>query len=105
MCTVTDNIRKIMNHQTKDAITEKVRIENELIKIENDIEAIFSLFTEVGKDSPSAKLINGKLEKLAEKKRKLTNYKTEVILKNEEKNDIEEARVVIEANAVAFKKG
>jgi site-specific DNA recombinase len=103
--TVTENIRKITNSQGADGLTERDRVQKELAVIENDIDSVFSLFSEMGKETQALGLVKEKLENLAEKKRKLTNYKVEVMARIEKHNDIKEARAVIENNALAFKKG
>jgi site-specific DNA recombinase len=103
--TVAENIRKTMNYQNEDSLVERDSIQKELNKIESDIESIFSLFADMGKESQGANLVKDKLEKLADKKRKLTNYKEEVMAKLEKSNDIKKAKIVIADNALAFKNG
>ena len=83
---VTDNISKVVNFQNEDSLMERDRVQKELSKIENDIDSVFSLFAEMGKDTQAASLVKEKLESLAEKKRKLTNYKAEVMAKVEKHN-------------------
>ncbi len=60
---------------------------------------------ELGKDTQAANLVKDKLEKLADKKRKLVQYKEELLAEIEKTNDIKVAKTVIEENALAFKKG
>ncbi|MDZ4662532.1 MAG: recombinase family protein [Pseudomonadota bacterium] len=102
---VAGNIHKMMNHQNVDGIAERDRVQKDLVKLESDVEAAFSLFIEMGKDTQAASLVKEKLERLAEKKRKLTNYREEVLAKIQKSHDINEARTVIENNALAFNKG
>ena len=102
---VENNISKLVNCQNVDSLMERDRVQKELSKIEYDIDSVFSLFAEMGKDTQAASLVKEKLESLAEKKRKLTSYKAEVMAKVEKHNDIKESKAVIENNALGFKNG
>ena len=54
---------------------ERDRVQKELREIENDIDSTFMLFKEMGGGSSSVTLVREKLEKLGERKKKLTAYR------------------------------
>jgi len=103
--TVEENIRKILGVQGEDSLAERDRVEKELVSLDRDIDSAFRLHSEMDKNPDILPLIREKLEKLAERKRKLGFFRDQILTKIDHNNDAKEARTVIEDRALAFKKG
>ena len=103
--TVEGNIRKIIGAEGSDILAERDRVQNELLSVDMDIEAAFDLHSKMGTGSGASNLVQEKLDKLAERKRKLVTYREELMAKIARNADAREARAVIEERALEFKKG
>lgn len=102
---VEENLKKSIGAEGNDLVSERDRVQREIVGVEGEIEGAMKLMEQVSQNQDVINLVQERLEKLAAKKKLLVSDRESLILKIDEINDAKASRSVIEANAHEFKKG
>ncbi len=102
---VEDNLKKSIGAEGGDLVSERDRVQREIVGVEGEIEGAMKLMEQVSQNPDVINLVQERLEKLAAQKRLLVSDRENLLLKIDEINDARASRSVIEANAHEFKKG
>ena len=102
---VEENIRKAVGVEGSDLFAERDRVQKEILTLDSDIDAAFRLHSQMEKNPEVVGLIQEKLEKLADRKKRLVAHREALLTKLDQASDTKEARTGIEERARDFKKG
>ena len=102
---VEDNIRKSVGQNSSDLTIDRDRVLTEIAQLDSDIESAINLHSQMTSSPQVLGLIQEKLEKLAERKRRLVLNRDSILAKIDESNDAKTSRDVIEDHAKEFKRG
>lgn len=102
---VEDNLKKSIGAEGGDLVSERDRVQREIVGVEGEIEGAMKLMEQVSQNPDVINLVQERLEKLAAQKRLLVSDRENLLLKIDEINDARASRSVIESNAHEFKKG
>lgn len=102
---VEENIRKSVGAQDSDLVAERDRVQKEILGLDADIDSAMNLHAKMDKNPEVINLIQEKLEKLAEKKRRLVSHRESILTRLNQSNDAKEARHSIEDQAKEIRRG
>lgn len=102
---VEENLKHHLVAEKKDGKVKKDLLHKEMARLEKEIEAVFKLQLKFDDDSSGSILIQEKLNKLADEKKRIIQQSEEVMATQQKDQTAHEARMEIEDNIHAFKRG